>query len=447
MTIKKPDINPSFAYGPIISYELNGNISRDRNKYRFRYTLTFKSGYVFHTQKSGFKTAHDAEKARELTLIELAQNRYVPFHYSVSEFFDYWLYQYQIEERHIAYNTYKSYHNVMYNYLLPSFGKDTKIETLQLEDIQNAVSSIPYESLKVNAAYVMKNIMESAFQKKCIPVRMCIYPTIILQGKRIKSRKRDVSLSVEQIKEILCLAKQEYSQLFLPILLSLVLGTRISETIGIRYSDIDFTARKIYIQRQLGRSLSGSDSEFLVSSPIDTKTPNGVRAIPTPEWVLDEIIVQRANYQRNRQHIEDFHDLDYVCCKNDGSPFHRKSFSRDFTKLRERLGLTDFHWHDFRHVYATTLRNNSINMKAISEYMGHSTPEFTEDVYVTAPMVVYDCTPIQKEWDSLRPKPAVADVFRFTIPFTDEWIHSLLGMDTGTGDATLAHGNSPKEAK
>ena len=318
MAIIKPDINPSFAYGPIISYQFNGAISKDKGKYRFRYTLTFKSGYVFHTQKSGFKTVHDAEKARELTLIELAQNRYIPFHYSVSDFFDYWLYQYQMEESHIAYNTYKSYHNVMYNYLLPFFGKDTKIETLQLEDIQNAVSSIPYESLKVNAAYVMKNIMESAFQKKCIPVRMCIYPTIILQGKRIKSRKRDVSLSIEQIKEILCLAKQEYSQLFLPILLSLVLGTRISETIGIRYSDIDFTARKIYIQRQLGRSLSGSDSEFLVSSPIDTKTPNGVRAIPTPEWVLDEIIVQRANYQRNRQHIEDFHDLDYVCCKNDG---------------------------------------------------------------------------------------------------------------------------------
>lgn len=39
--------------------------------------------------------------------------------------------------------------------------------------------------------------------------------------------------------------------MYLPLLLSLTLGTRISETIGIRYSDIDFTSYTVYIETQL----------------------------------------------------------------------------------------------------------------------------------------------------------------------------------------------------
>ena len=43
MKIEKPVFNPTLFYGPIISHEFHGNVSKDKGGYRFRFTLYFKS--------------------------------------------------------------------------------------------------------------------------------------------------------------------------------------------------------------------------------------------------------------------------------------------------------------------------------------------------------------------------------------------------------------------
>ncbi len=47
---------------------------------------------------------------------------------------------------------------------------------------------------------------------------------------------------------------------------------------GIKFKDIDFSAQVVYISRQLGRAMEEEDAAFLVSSPLETKTTNGIRA-------------------------------------------------------------------------------------------------------------------------------------------------------------------------
>lgn len=126
MKIEKPELNPTFFYGPVISYEFNGNISRDKNHYRFQYSLTFKSGEVYRTQKSGFRTMAEATKAKEQLIADLTLHRHTPFKYTVKEVFDYWLYWHMVEEVGISYNTFQLYRNVLYNHLLPSLGKNRR---------------------------------------------------------------------------------------------------------------------------------------------------------------------------------------------------------------------------------------------------------------------------------------------------------------------------------
>ena len=91
----------------------------------------------------------------------------------------------------------------------------------------------------------------------------------------------------------------------MPLLLSLCIGTRISETIAIKYADINFTAGTIYIRRQIGHKLVVYDSDDITDEPesnfsnvTTTKTQRGIRAIPVPNWVLDEILLKRAQYQK-----------------------------------------------------------------------------------------------------------------------------------------------------
>ena len=43
--------------------------------------------------------------------------------------------------------------------------------------------------------------------------------------------------------------------IYLPMLLAVTAGLRISEITGLRYSDIDFLGKKLFVERQLGKNL------------------------------------------------------------------------------------------------------------------------------------------------------------------------------------------------
>ena len=43
-------------------------------------------------------------------------------------------------------------------------------------------------------------------------------------------------------------------------------------------------------------------------------------------------------------------------------------------------------------------------MKAISEFLGHASPDFTEEVYVYQEEIAYDCTMLEEVWENTRPE-------------------------------------------
>lgn len=55
-------------------------------------------------------------------------------------------------------------------------------------------------------------------------------------------------------------------------------------------------------------------------------------------------------------------------------------------------------------------------MKAISKFLGHARPEFTEDVYITQNEVAYDCTVLEKYWNRMQ-KNIVTKSEVLEIPF------------------------------
>ena len=189
--------------------------------------------------------------------------------------------------------------------------------------------------------------------------------------------------SVGQICKLLLACKERYPQMFLPLLISFSIGTRISETLGLKYEDVDFTNHRIYIERQIGRNIDNTgiyDGVGCVQE-LRTKSINGVREIPAPDFLIDEIILARARYERLKA-SEDFQDNGYICCKKSGIAFHRSSFRDGFRELLNHCSVSAFRWHDIRHIYATILKNNSVSLKAISVALGHSTEQLTEEVYI-----------------------------------------------------------------
>ena len=422
MKINKPDINPTFFYGPIISYQFRGDIAKDRDKYRIRFTLTFKSGDTCTAQKGGFKTKAEARRGKEVLISQLEKKEYIPFDYTVKEFFDYWLYYYCIEKVNITYHTFQTYRNCLYNHLLPAFGAERKLKDITSQSIENAVSSIPYPSVMQYTARLVKHVFKFACSSHYLSYNPSVVAIRKLSGMIPEKTKRNVEpYTVPDIRKLLYTCKEHYWGMYIALLLAVTTGLRISETIGLKYVDVDFTSCSIFVRRQLGRDINDESDEELVTKEIETKTPNAVRNIPVSRWVIDEIIVRRAWYENQKLTVDHFQDRDYICCRENGVPYHRSDFGDSFHELTERCGLRYIHWHDLRHIYSSVLKDNEVNMKAISEYLGHYSPEFTEKTYVYQKEPVYDCTILSEVWEILHPDKVDNDCPEvLVIPFTDD---------------------------
>lgn len=426
MSEERLAINPAFFYGPVVSCEFRGGPSKDRDTYRIRYTLTFHSGNKIKAQKGGFRTRKEAEAAQRFLVADVAAGRLIPFSFTVKEFSDYWLYSWCLNEKGIRYGTYTAYRNIIYRYLVPFWGPGRKLEDLAPRDILDAYLSIPSASIQKQTRGVLSGMFRMAAERKYTEGNLYekarpLFPPVHAE------RKRDVRFTTEQVGTLLRLCRDNYRLMYLPLLLSLALGTRISETIAIRFDDIDFTARTVRVCRQLGRKATGETGEKgsgRTMQELETKTSHGIRTIPVPEWVLDEILIARAARMQGKPPATG--RSDYLCSKEDGSPFHRSSFKKDFKALLRLAGFPEsMHWHDLRHIYATVLKQNEVSMKAVSYYLGHATEDFTENVYVTQLDPVYDCSCLEAEWERIRPgnpRPADAD----PIPFGREDYPSLL---------------------
>jgi integrase len=69
---------------------------------------------------------------------------------------------------------------------------------------------------------------------------------------------------------------------------------------------------------------------------------------------------------------------DLVIDRGDGGAMERDSLSH---AIVEGVGLGDVRLHDLRHGFATALLRAGVNVKVVSEALGHSRTAFTLDVY------------------------------------------------------------------
>lgn len=421
---EKAEVSPYFSYGPVISYRFLGNVSKNRGKYRFRYELTFKNGEVIKKQQSGFLTIKEANQKKELLVHEILSGNYCPFSFTVEEYYDYWL-SYILEQ--FSYNTFQNYYSIVRLHLLPKLKSGLKLSDLTLDRLMRVISATPTDYLRKRLAVLLKSSLDLAYQKNYIDTKLGSMVYDLAKTKYpFREKKRDVFWSLDDIKYFLLQSKENYPELYLPLLFSLTLGTRISETIALKYQDIDFFGKTVHISRQLGAEYD-PEEDVIKKGEVAPKSYAGDRYIPLPDWVADEIIVKRAWYENARRENKDFRDSDYIICRPDGNPYHRSYFGRLFRPLLTMCGFEQIRWHDLRHIYATMLRNNAINLKAISEFLGHASPEFSENVYITQKEVAYDCTVLGNIWKDVKPGPAKEETC-CEIPLPDSLEEILLSL-------------------
>lgn len=406
--------------GSLLNWEVS-KISKDKSGYGFAITLIFQHE-LQSRRKGGFDELKDAETEREKAIAAFYNGTFVIDEtIRVPEFYSYWLEE--VKRPQLKDNSYFCYRNCVYNYIIPYWG-DKIFCHISREDIETLLVMTAEHSydvarhLKTVITTSMKYALENHFVSSDPSTR------IILKRKVRQLFEHKQTVFTEwQMKRLLICSKG--SLLYLPILFASLLGLRIGEIVGLKYSDVDYIRKTIHVQRQLERVSADHSDDPLPE--ISTKTPAGDRVLKLPQIVLEAIMEERTRYEMLRsRRSNSFHDFDFICCSSYGRPRSRNYFWKPFKDLLKEQGLPDMKWHGLRHSYTTLLLKENCSLKEVSRSLGHTKAPFTANVYVDMAVIIRGIIP-----DVDRYLPVDKDTDYSYILFPEEYLGELLSEAVG----------------
>ena len=155
------------------------------------------------------------------------------------------------------------------------------------------------------------------------------------------------------------------------VLLTAYTGLRLGELCGLQWQDVDAGAGLLHIQRTVERIAQTGGKTCLTVQP--PKTENSERWVPIPKEMLR--MLQTARKQPDS----------YLLTGRERVPDPRTCQYR-YKALLERCGVRYRNFHCLRHSYATRCVERGVDVKSVSELLGHADVRTTLRLYVHSSM-------------------------------------------------------------
>ena len=146
------------------------------------------------------------------------------------------------------------------------------------------------------------------------------------------------------------------------IILCLYSGLRIGELIALKWSDIDFAKGFLTVSKSCHDGKNG----LIIDEP---KTATSRRMIPLPKQLLPIL-----------KGIKKKSDSPFVVSAN-GKSVSVRSYQRSFELLLKKLKIPHKGFHSLRHTFATRAIECGMDVKTLSEILGHKNPTVTLNRY------------------------------------------------------------------
>ena len=146
------------------------------------------------------------------------------------------------------------------------------------------------------------------------------------------------------------------------ILLCLYSGLRIGELIALQWSDIDFAKGTLTVSKSCHDGKNG----LIIDEP---KTAASRRTIPLPKQLMPLVKMLKKRS-----------DSDFVVSSH-GKPVSVRSYQRSFELLLKKLDIPHRGFHSLRHTFATRAIECGMDVKTLSEILGHKNPTVTLNRY------------------------------------------------------------------
>lgn len=348
-----------------------GSISKIGNKYR----VTFELGKDLNGKRLREYVTVQSKKEAEKLLneFEYNQNRNLMVLSSGMTFVEtihHWM------DNYVRYNceetTIYGYQNILNKHIAPFF-KILELQKLQPGHIQQYYKALMEEKdLSPNTVHkhhaLIRKTLDYALKQQL--VHRNVADAVSLPKKK---RFEGKAYTKEQL--FVLLEKVKNTRLEVPVNLAIHLGLRREEIVGLRWDYVDLDQRKIHIEEV--RTSAGN--KVITKLP---KTDKSRRSL----HMSDDLHCLLSNLKAKHEGMKilfgtEYDKSGYLYCHDNGKPYRVNSVTEQFKNFLEKNDFPKIRLHDLRHSFASVLHNEGVDLKSISEALGHSDIGTTNKIY------------------------------------------------------------------
>ncbi|WP_369282374.1 tyrosine-type recombinase/integrase [Oscillibacter sp. GMB15532] len=269
-------------------------------------------------------------------------------------------------------STYESYDQCINKYVLPYFSQPG-YERLTASSVSKFVKSIrKTETLSETSQKKIISIFKIAMREiaKDIPEYTALLDEIAVPSA--SSCKSIPVFTITEQRKIENAVKNSSDQRSFGIILCLYTGIRIGELCALKWRDFDLDSGIMTISRTVSRVRNFESTTSKTQLHIGTpKSRTSMRKIPLPEFLLKMIRVYQPIAAKGEWGI----------LSNQPDPFEPRAYQRIYKQILKEAGVENRKFHALRHSFATRALELGVDIKTLSEILGHANISITLNIY------------------------------------------------------------------
>jgi integrase len=273
------------------------------------------------------------------------------------------------------------------NQVIPKIGHytiDKLTAPIIQEELMNSLfdDGMSYSSIK--KAYDAIN----ACMKYAVKNRQIMFSPVenVKKPSTTKFEKTEIVIfTEEEIKrfEEACILKYSNGQIIYKtgygLILILYTGLRMGEALALKWADVDFGLKRIKVDNNIvmaknRKKKKDTDPNIILIEQDTTKTKKGVRYVGLSK--------KAYNALEQLKSMKYYNPEGYVLTTANNTPIRPRNLQNTFDSILDKASINHNGLHVLRHTFASMLFKKGVDVKTVSELLGHADVRTTYNTYI-----------------------------------------------------------------